>query len=129
MRPRSSTRLHGAAVYVASPALGHPWYLAKASERLCAGASIVVRGIQEMEGPLALRAQLNRTFVVGLAGATIASLGLFTLSRAGGEIRDEGRAKLKATSECASGRQPIATTFHPDVEVTAFNPPLIQLDK
>ena len=49
--------------------------------------------------------QLNRPFVVGLAGATITSLGLFTLSRAGGEIRDEGRPKLNATSDCVSGRQ------------------------
>jgi hypothetical protein len=59
---------------------------------------------------MALRGQLNRTFVVGLAGATIASLGLFTLSRAGGEIRDEGLAKLKATSDCVASRQPIAGT-------------------
>jgi hypothetical protein len=36
------------------------------------------------------RGQFNRTFVVGLAGATFASLGLFALSLAGGEIRDEG---------------------------------------
>ena len=43
--------------------------------------------------------QFNRTFVVGVAGATIASLGLFTISRAGGEIRDEGRAKLKTMSD------------------------------
>jgi hypothetical protein len=78
---------------------------------------------------MALRAQFNRTFVVGLAGATIASLGLFTLSRAGGEIRDEGRAKLKATSDCVSGRQPIARTFRSDIEVTAFNLPPIQFDK
>jgi hypothetical protein len=49
---------------------------------------------------MALRGQFNRTFVVGLAGASIASLGLFTLSRADGEIRDAGCAKLKATSDC-----------------------------
>jgi hypothetical protein len=72
--------------------------------------------------------QLNRAFVVGLAGATIASLGLFALSRAGGEIRDEGRAKLNATSDCVSGRQQIAATFHSDIEVTAFNLPPIQFD-
>jgi hypothetical protein len=72
--------------------------------------------------------QLNRAFVVGLAGATIASLGLFTLSRAGGEIRDDGRGKLTATSDCVSGRQPIAGTFRSDIEVTAFNLPPIQFD-
>jgi hypothetical protein len=72
--------------------------------------------------------QLNRAFVVGLAGATIASLGLFTLSLAGGEIRDDGRGKLKATSDCVSGRQPIAGTFRSDIEVTAFNLPPIQFD-
>jgi hypothetical protein len=70
---------------------------------------------------MALRGQFNRTFVVGLAGATIVSLGLFTLSRAGGEIGDEGRAKLKPTSDCVSGRQPIAAAFRSDIEVTAFN--------
>ena len=73
--------------------------------------------------------QLNRSFVVGLAGATITSLGLFTLSRAGGEIRDEGRTKLTATSDCVSGRQKIATTFRSDIEVTALNLPPIQFDK
>jgi hypothetical protein len=72
--------------------------------------------------------QLNRSFVVGLAGATITSLGLFTLSRAGGEIRDEGRARLNATSDCVSGRQQIATTFRTDIEATAFNLPPIQFD-
>ena len=72
--------------------------------------------------------QLNRGFGVGLAGATIVSLGLFTLSRAGGEIRDEGRAKLRATSDCVSGRQPIAATFRSDIDVIAFNLPPIQFD-
>ncbi len=74
------------------------------------------------------RGQFNRTFVVGLAGATIASLGLFALSLAGGEIRDEGRAKLKATTDCVSGPQPIAGTFRSDIEVIAFNLPPIQFD-
>jgi hypothetical protein len=78
--------------------------------------------------PMVIFGQLNRAFVVGLAGATIASLGLFTLSRAGGEIRDEGRAKLNATSDCGSGRQQIAATFHSDIEMTAFNLPRIQFD-
>jgi hypothetical protein len=76
---------------------------------------------------MALRGQFNRTFVVGLAGASIASLGLFTLSRAGGEIRDAGCAKLKA-SDWISGRQQIAATFRSDIEVTAFNLPPIQFD-
>ena len=70
-------------------------------------------------GP-ALRGQFNRTFLVGLAGATIASLALFTLSRAG-ELRDEGRAEFKAASDRVSGRQPIARTLHSDIEVIAFN--------
>jgi hypothetical protein len=66
---------------------------------LNAGASIMVRGIEKMGGrPIALRGQFNRTFVVGLAGATIASLGLFAFSLAAREIADEGRAKLKSTS-------------------------------
>lgn len=69
---------------------------------------------------MALRGQFNRAFLVGLAGATIAGLGLFTLSRSGGEIRDEGRAKLKATSDCVSGPQPIVGTFRSDVQVIAF---------
>jgi hypothetical protein len=77
---------------------------------------------------MALRGQFNRTFVVGLAGATIASLGLFALPFAGDEIRDEGRAKLKATSDCVSGRQPIAGTFRSDIEVIAFNLPPIRFD-
>jgi hypothetical protein len=72
--------------------------------------------------------QLNRSFVVGLAGATITSVGLFTLSRAGGDIRDDGRTKITATSDCVSGRQQIATTFRSDIEVTAFNLPPIQFD-
>jgi hypothetical protein len=84
-------------------------------------------GIEEMgEGQMTLRAQLNRTFVVGLAGATIASLGLFTLSRSAGEIRDDGRAKLNSTSDRFSARQRIAATFRSDIEVTAFNLPTIQ---
>jgi hypothetical protein len=74
------------------------------------------------------RGQFNRTFVVGLTGATIASLGLFAISLAGGEIRDEGRAKLKATSDCVSGPQPIAGTFRSDIEVIAFNLPPMQFD-
>jgi hypothetical protein len=78
--------------------------------------------------PMVIFGQLNRAFVVGLAGATIASLGLFTLSGAGGGIRDEGRAKLKATSDCGSGRQPFAGTFRSDIEVIAFNLPPIQFD-
>ncbi len=77
---------------------------------------------------MALRGQFNRTFVVGLAGATSASLGIFALSLASGEIRDEGRAKLKATSDCVSGRQPIAGTFRSDIEVIAFNLPPIRFD-
>jgi len=67
------------------------------------------------------RGQFNRTFVVGLAGATIASLGLFALSLAGGEIRDEGRAKLKSTSDCVSSRPPIAGAFHSDLQMIASN--------
>ncbi len=77
---------------------------------------------------MVLRGQFNRTFVVGLAGATIASLGLFTLSPAGGEIRGTGRAKLKATSDCVSGRQQIAATFRSDINVTALNLPPIHVD-
>jgi hypothetical protein len=67
------------------------------------------------------RGQFNRTFVVGLAGGTIASLGLFALSLAGGEIRDEGRTKLTSTSDCVSGRPPIAGAFHSDLEMIASN--------
>ena len=74
---------------------------------------------------MALGGQFNRDFVVGLAGATIVSLGLFALSRAGGEIGDVGRAKLKARSDCVSGRQPIARTFRSDIELIASNLPPI----
>ena len=57
---------------------------------------------------MALRGQFNRTFVVGLAGATIVSLGLFTLSRVGGEIGDDGqrqtqddlRLHLRSRTDC-----------------------------
>ena len=77
---------------------------------------------------MVLRDQYNRTFAVGLAGATIASLGLFTLSRADGEIGN-GRAKLVAASDRASGRQPIAVTFRSDIGLIAFNPPPVQFDK
>jgi hypothetical protein len=77
---------------------------------------------------MALHGQFFRNIVVGLAGATIACLGFFTLSRAGGEIRDEGLAKLKATSDCVSGRQPIAEGFSSDIDVIAFTLPPIQLD-
>jgi len=75
---------------------------------------------------MAVGGQFNRTFVVGLAGATIVSLGLFALSRAGGEIGDDGRSKLKATSDRVSGRQPITRTFRSDAEVIAFNLPQIR---
>ena len=51
-----------------------------------------------------------------LDGATIASLGLFALSSAGGKIGNEGRPKLKTTSDCVFGRQPIAGTFRSDIE-------------
>ena len=78
--------------------------------------------------PILLRGQFHRTFVVGLAGATIASLGLFTLSRAGDEIRDAGRVTLKATSDCLSGRQRIAATFRSHIKGIALNLPPIQLD-
>jgi hypothetical protein len=74
------------------------------------------------------RGQFSRTFVVGLAGATIASLGLFALSLAGGEIREEGRGKLKSTSDCVPGRQPIVGTLRSDIEVIAFNLPPIQFE-
>ena len=57
-------------------------------------------------GP-ALHGQFNRTFVVGLAGATIASLGLFTLSRAAanqrrGARQTQGgvRLRLRSTTDC-----------------------------
>ena len=40
--------------------------------------------------PVVLRGQFNRTFVVGLAGGTIASLELLALLPAGSEIRDGG---------------------------------------
>ena len=72
--------------------------------------------------------QLNRAFVVGLAGATIASLGLFALSGAGGEVRDVGRAKLNATADCAPGRQPNARTLRTDIDAIALNLPRIQFD-
>jgi len=74
------------------------------------------------------RGQFNRTFVVGLAGATIASLGFFALSLAGGEIRDEGRAKLKSTSDCVSSRPPIAEAFRSGLEMIASNFSPIQFD-
>jgi hypothetical protein len=89
----------------------------------------MVGGVEEMGGgPMALRGQFNRTFVVGLAGATVASLGLFALSIAGGEIRDEGRANLKSTSDCVSSRPPIAGAFRSDVEMIASNFSTIQFD-
>ena len=69
---------------------------------------------------MALHGQFKRTFAVGLAGASIVSLGLFALALAGGEIRD-GRAKLKATSDCISSRQQIVGTFRSDIEVIASN--------
>jgi hypothetical protein len=77
------------------------------------------------KGPIR-RGQFNRAYVLGMAGATIASLGLFALSRGGGEIRDEGRAKHQATSDCVSGQRPIAATFRSDIEVIAFSLPPIQ---
>jgi hypothetical protein len=53
---------------------------------------------------MALRGQLNRTFVVGLAGETIASFGLFILSNAGAGSEMRGSPNSKATSECVAGR-------------------------
>ncbi len=70
---------------------------------------------------MARRGQFNRTFVVGLSGATIASLGLLALSLAGGEIRDEGRAKLNSTFDCVSGLPPVAGAFRSDLEMIASN--------
>jgi hypothetical protein len=55
----------------------------------------------------------------------MASLGLFALSRAG-ELRDGGRAEFEAASDRLSGRQPIARTFRPDVEVVALSLPQIR---
>ena len=72
--------------------------------------------------------QLNPGFGVGLAGATIVSLGLFTLSRHGDDIQDNARAKPKATSECVSGRLPITGTSHSDSNVIAFALPRIEFD-
>jgi hypothetical protein len=73
---------------------------------------------------MAPRGQFNRTFVVGLAGATIASLGLFALSLAGGEIGDEGRANLNSASDCVGSRPPIGGAFRSDLEMIAssFSP-------
>ena len=77
---------------------------------------------------MALRSQFNRTFVVGLAGATTASLGLLALSLAGSEIRKNvGSAELKATSDCVQGRQSIAGTFGSGIDAIAFNLPPIQV--
>ena len=76
---------------------------------------------------MALRSQFNRTFVVGLAGATTASLGLLALSLAGSEIRNVGSAELKATSDCVQGRQSIAGTFGSGIDAIAFNLPPIQV--
>ena len=76
-----------------------------------------------------LRDQYSRTFAVGLAGATIASLGLFTLSRADREFGDGGRAKIKATSDRVSVRRPVAAIFPAEVEAIAFSLPPIQFDK
>ncbi len=70
---------------------------------------------------MVLRDQYNRTFAVGLAGATIASLGLFTLSRVDDKIRDGGRAKIRASSDWVSSRQPVAAPFRSDIEAVAFN--------
>ena len=69
--------------------------------------------------------QFNRIFVVGLAGATLVSLGLFVLSRASGEIGGDGRSKLNAASDCNSGQQRIARTFRSDIELFASNLPPI----
>jgi hypothetical protein len=79
--------------------------------------------------PTILRAPFNRAFVAGLAGATIASLGLFALSRAGGDFGDGTGAKLDAAVNRVSGRQPIATTFRSDIDVIAFGLPPLQFDK
>jgi hypothetical protein len=69
-----------------------------------------------------------RTFAIGLVGATIANVGLFTLSDAD-ETRDDGRRQsLKATSESLSGRQPIAKAPRSDIEAIAFNSTPIQVD-
>jgi hypothetical protein len=97
-------------------------------EEAVGGVEVKIVPMPDRSGgpPVVLRSQFNRSFVVGLAGATIASLGLLTLSRAGGEIGDDGRAKLNATSDGLSGRQKIARTFRSDIEVTAFNLPPIQ---
>ena len=93
-------------------------------KRTLNAASIKVRGIEKMGGrPIALRGQFNRTFIVGLAGATIASLELCAFSLAAREIADEGRAQLKSTSDCVSGRQPITGTFRSDIEMIASNLP------
>jgi hypothetical protein len=83
------------------------------------------RHLGRWDGPVAMGGQFNRTFVVGLAGAIIVSLGLFVLSRASGEIGDDGRSKLNAVSDCVSGQQPIARTLRSDVELIASNLPPI----
>jgi hypothetical protein len=65
--------------------------------------------------------ELNRAFVVGSVGATIATLALLVMSRADSEMKVEKRAAVKATSDCISGRQPTAGTFTKENEVITLN--------
>ena len=65
--------------------------------------------------------EINRAFVVGSLGATIATLGLLGLSRADNEMKVEDRATLRAAPDCVGGRQPVAPTFIAENEVITLN--------
>jgi hypothetical protein len=65
--------------------------------------------------------ELNRAFVVGSVGATIATLALLVMSRADGEIKVEKRVAVRASPDCVSGREPITQTFTAEGEVITIN--------
>jgi hypothetical protein len=64
--------------------------------------------------------ELNRAFVVGSVGATIATLSLLVMSRADSEMKVEKHVAVRA-SDCISGRQPITGTFTEENEVITLN--------
>ena len=60
---------------------------------------------------------IKRACAVGMLGAIMASVALFSTSRARAENGGDARAILKAMSDYVSGQKSIAATFNTDIEV------------
>ena len=85
-------------------------------------------GFREWDGPVAMGGQFNRTFVVGVAGATIVSLGLFVLSRAAARSEMTGAPNSTRSRTAFLANNLLHGLSRSDIELIAFNLPPIQVD-